>query len=117
MSPPDARFVEEPLPAYREYPAMEMIERANGLLADMRRRRTVRDFDPRPVPRAVIEACLRAAGTAPSGANQQPWRSKSEAFYCRFLFLQANGLQSHLQLAPHPAHEHGTQQHQRRADR
>jgi hypothetical protein len=49
MSPPDARFVEEPLPAYREYPAMEMIERANGLLAEMRRRRTVRDFDSRPV--------------------------------------------------------------------
>ena len=73
MTPAVAPFVEEPLPAYREYPAMEMIERANGLLADMRRRRTVRDFDPRPVPRAVIEACLRAAGTAPSGANQQPW--------------------------------------------
>jgi nitroreductase len=39
----------------------------------MQRRRTVRDFDPRPVPCAVIEACLEAAGTAPSGANQQPW--------------------------------------------
>ncbi|MCB1555159.1 MAG: nitroreductase family protein [Xanthomonadales bacterium] len=37
-------------------------------------RRTVRDFSARPVPRAVIEACMRAAGAAPSGANQQPWR-------------------------------------------
>lgn len=37
------------------------------------RRRTVRDFAPDPVPRVVIEHCLRAAGTAPSGANQQPW--------------------------------------------
>jgi nitroreductase len=33
----------------------------------------VRDFDPRPVPRAVIEQCIAAAGSAPSGANQQPW--------------------------------------------
>ncbi len=39
----------------------------------MARRRTVRDFAPDLVPRAVIEHCLRAAGTAPSGANQQPW--------------------------------------------
>lgn len=39
----------------------------------MMRRRTVRDFSDRPVPRAVIEACLRTAGTAPSGANFQPW--------------------------------------------
>lgn len=39
----------------------------------MQCRRTVRDFDPRPVPRAVIEQCIAAAGCAPSGANQQPW--------------------------------------------
>ncbi len=39
----------------------------------MQRRRTVRDFDPRAVPRDVIEHCIAAAGTAPSGANQQPW--------------------------------------------
>jgi len=39
----------------------------------MQRRRTVRDFDSRAVPRAVIEQCIAAAGTAPSGANQQPW--------------------------------------------
>jgi len=41
--------------------------------ADMRRRRSVREFDDRPVPMEVIEQCLLAAGTAPSGANQQPW--------------------------------------------
>jgi nitroreductase len=40
---------------------------------DEMRRRTVREFSDRPVPRSVIEACLRTAGTAPSGANQQPW--------------------------------------------
>jgi iodotyrosine deiodinase len=39
----------------------------------MRRRRTIRDFSDRPVPREVIEYCIRAAGTAPSGANLQPW--------------------------------------------
>ena len=41
--------------------------------ADLARRRTVRQFSDRPVPREVIEACLTAAGTAPSGAHQQPW--------------------------------------------
>ncbi|SMX37670.1 nitroreductase family protein [Maliponia aquimaris] len=39
----------------------------------MRRRHTVRDFSDRSVPRGVIEACVAAAGTAPSGANHQPW--------------------------------------------
>lgn len=42
-------------------------------MADMQRRRTVRDFSDRAVPRALIETCLRVAGTAPSGANHQPW--------------------------------------------
>ena len=40
----------------------------------MQSRRTVRDFATTPVPREVIEQCLRAAASAPSGANQQPWR-------------------------------------------
>lgn len=47
--------------------------RAAEFRAELRRRRTVRDFDRRPVPREVIETCLMAAGTAPSGANLQPW--------------------------------------------
>ena len=63
----------EPLPAYREYPQDQMIARAADFYALMKRRRTVRDFDSRPVPREVIEQALLAAGTAPSGANQQPW--------------------------------------------
>ncbi|MCB0208886.1 MAG: nitroreductase family protein [Anaerolineae bacterium] len=58
---------------YREYPIEEMQQRAADFYADVKRRRTVRDFSSRPVPRDVIENCLRAAGTAPSGANQQPW--------------------------------------------
>jgi nitroreductase len=62
-----------PLPDYREYPVDEMKRRAQEFYADMKRRRTVRDFSDRPVPREVIEDCLRAAGTAPNGANLQPW--------------------------------------------
>ena len=62
-----------PLPHYREYPAPEMARRAAEFYDDMRRRRSVRDFSSRPVSRTVIETCLRAAGTAPSGANFQPW--------------------------------------------
>jgi nitroreductase len=65
----------EPIPlAMPDAPAdAEMLARAEAFLEEVRTRRTVRDFDPRPVPRAVIETCIRAAGTAPSGANHQPW--------------------------------------------
>jgi nitroreductase len=62
-----------PLKTYREYPVEEMVRRAAAFYAEVDRRRTVRDFSARPVPREIIEACLRAAGTAPSGANLQPW--------------------------------------------
>jgi iodotyrosine deiodinase len=63
----------EPLPGWREYPPAEMETRARAFAAEMQRRRTTRHFSDRPVPRAVIEACLEAASTAPSGANLQPW--------------------------------------------
>jgi nitroreductase len=62
-----------PLPDTRALPDAEMLERATGFHALMQARRTVRDFDPRPVPREIIERCIAVAGTAPSGANQQPW--------------------------------------------
>jgi iodotyrosine deiodinase len=62
-----------PLPDFIEYDPAEMVRRAGEFYADIRRRRTVRHFSDRPVPRAVIEDCLRAAGTAPNGANMQPW--------------------------------------------
>jgi len=62
-----------PYTSYQEYPVGEMKRRAAEFYADMRRRRTVREFSDRPVPREVIEDCLRAAGTAPNGANMQPW--------------------------------------------
>jgi iodotyrosine deiodinase len=62
-----------PLQTYREYPVEKMAERAAGFFSEVKRRRTVREFSDRPVPREIIENCLRAAGTAPSGANLQPW--------------------------------------------
>jgi iodotyrosine deiodinase len=62
-----------PLTTYREYSPDEMKDRIKTFRDDMLRRRTVRQFSSRPVPREVIEDCLRIAGTAPSGANQQPW--------------------------------------------
>ena len=49
------------------------MNRAAEYYSEMARRRTVRDFSDRPVPRAVIEKCLRTAGSAPNGANLQPW--------------------------------------------
>ncbi len=68
----DPTFV--PLATYREYPPDEMCRRAAEFYRDANRRRTVRAFSDRPVPRAIIEDCIRTAGTAPSGAHQQPWR-------------------------------------------
>ncbi len=62
-----------PLPGYGEYSTEEMKERSAEFYTNMRSRRTVRDFSDRPVPREVIENCLKSAATAPSGANRQPW--------------------------------------------
>jgi nitroreductase len=63
-----------PLTTYREYSEDEMQVRAREFYEEMKRRRTVRDFSSRPVPREIIEQCLLTAGTAPNGANMQPWR-------------------------------------------
>ena len=51
----------------------EALARAGALAARLQQRRTCRDFSAEPVPRAVIEAAIAAAGSAPSGANHQPW--------------------------------------------
>jgi len=66
-----AHFV--PLSTYEELPPDKMRREAEAFLAKMRRRRTVREFSDRPVPKDVIENCILAAGTAPNGANRQPW--------------------------------------------
>lgn len=54
-------------------PIEEMKERATDFRMHMQRRRTVRHFSDKPVPRELIEECLLTAGTAPNGANLQPW--------------------------------------------
>ena len=61
------------LTGYQEFDTDTMTARAASFYDEVRRRRTVRDFSRRPVPRDVIEDCIRAAGTAPNGANMQPW--------------------------------------------
>jgi iodotyrosine deiodinase len=68
-----AQPVFTPLPAYQRYSIEEMKRRASEFYSDIRRRRSVREFSNRPVPREVIEDCIRAAGTSPNGANMQPW--------------------------------------------
>jgi iodotyrosine deiodinase len=73
MTDVSADPVFEPLPSYREYPPDEMESRSRAFAAEMQRRRTTRHFSDRPVSRSVIEACIEAAGTAPSGAHLQPW--------------------------------------------
>jgi nitroreductase len=63
-----------PYSSYREYPLEEMQERSRAFREELQRRRTIRTFSTRPVPREIIEECIRAAGTAPNGANMQPWQ-------------------------------------------
>ncbi len=67
----DHAFV--PLSEYQEYPPAEMLARAQVFAHEMSRRRTVRDFATRAIPAGVLEAAIAAAGSAPSGANRQPW--------------------------------------------
>jgi nitroreductase len=58
---------------FDEYSTVEMEKRSEEFYLEMKKRRSVRQFSDRPVPRKVIENCIRTAGTAPSGANMQPW--------------------------------------------
>ncbi len=62
-----------PLTTWRRLPPAEMVRQARSFAGIMARRRTVRAFSAEAVPREVMEACIRAAATAPSGANLQPW--------------------------------------------
>jgi len=62
-----------PLSDYTKYSEAEMLNRSKAFYEDIKRRRTVRDFSDKPVPKEIIENCIKSAGTAPSGANLQPW--------------------------------------------
>lgn len=58
---------------FSELSSEDMVAASRNFYLDMKRRRTVREFSDRPVPEEVIKNAISAAGTAPSGANQQPW--------------------------------------------
>lgn len=62
-----------PLSDYIEYPELEMLSRSEQFYADIKRRHSIRKFSDRAVDKAIIENCIKAAGTAPNGANHQPW--------------------------------------------
>ncbi len=62
-----------PLNDYIEYPVAEMLNRSEAFYQQIKRRHTIRNFSERPVPQQIIENCIKAAATAPSGANHQPW--------------------------------------------
>lgn len=63
-----------PLRNYKAYSKEEMLKRSEEFYKEVNNRRTVREYSDKPVPREIIENCIKAAGTAPSGANMQPWR-------------------------------------------
>ncbi len=62
-----------PYDDYIRFSEKEMIAKSEQFKSDMQRRRTVRNFSDRPVPKEIIENAIKAAGTAPNGANKQPW--------------------------------------------
>ena len=62
-----------PLPAYQEYTVDEMLNRSQLFYEDLLRRRSVRNFSDKQVPKKIIENCIASANSAPSGANKQPW--------------------------------------------
>ena len=63
----------KPLNDFVEYPENDMLARSEAFYEEIKRRHTIRTFSDRQVDRSVIDNCLKAAGTAPSGANHQPW--------------------------------------------
>jgi iodotyrosine deiodinase len=69
----EVRYQALPLPDRVQQEPEASLEAAERFLAYMRKRHSVRDYSARPVSEAVIAACIAAAGTAPSGANHQPW--------------------------------------------
>lgn len=69
----DLKFAPIPLPDHIDLPDAEMLRASADFLAYMRKRHSVRDFTDQEIPQEVIERCILTAGSAPSGANHQPW--------------------------------------------
>ncbi len=68
-----SEFSSRPL-EFERLPPDEACRRARAFLDEVRRRRTVRDFSPEPIPMEAVDAAIEAAASAPSGANRQPWK-------------------------------------------
>ena len=62
-----------PLPEYKNLSEKRMLQKSGNFYIEMNKRRTVREFSSEPINKDIIENCIKAAGTAPSGANKQPW--------------------------------------------
>lgn len=58
---------------FARLPEPEMLARARDFRDELARRRSVRDFAPEPLPAGLLDLCIQAAGTAPSGAHREPW--------------------------------------------
>jgi len=58
---------------FKKFSQQEMLERSKSFLSEISSRRTVREFSNKIFPIDIIENCIKSAGTAPSGANKQPW--------------------------------------------
>tara|TARA_B110000196_G_scaffold170810_1_gene146711 strand:+ start:2087 stop:2743 length:657 start_codon:yes stop_codon:yes gene_type:complete len=58
---------------FKKFSQQEMLERSKSFLSEISSRRTVREFSNKIFPIEIIENCIKSAGTAPSGANKQPW--------------------------------------------
>lgn len=84
------KHVAQPLKDFVTYPSDQMLSRSNDFLALMQTRHSIRNFSDKPVPQAIIENCIKAAGTAPSGANHQPWH---------FVAIQASDLKHQIRQA------------------
>jgi nitroreductase len=78
------------LPDRPELTDDQMAKNAQTFLELMKQRHTVRDYSTRPVSQKIIEDCIAAAGTAPSGANQQPWH---------FVAIQNPAIKSQIRIA------------------
>jgi len=87
---PGQKYDPVPLPDRREFPETEMMARSQQFYEEIKRRHTTREFSDKPVDRQVIENCIQAAGTAPSGANHQPWH---------FCAVENNSIKQQIRLA------------------
>jgi iodotyrosine deiodinase len=73
FSKDNLEYSQLPLPDRDTLTDADMLARVQEFHAFLKTRHSVRDYSTRPVAQDVIETCVAAAGTAPSGANHQPW--------------------------------------------